>query len=82
MTTVNLTQVEIDVKMVVASQFGIKVNDIENSQHFVDDLDADSLDAVELVMALEDKFDLEIIDEDIEGLMTVQSAIDKIIEEI
>jgi acyl carrier protein len=64
------------VRKVVAEQLGVKEADIKNESSFVDDLGADSLDTVELVMALEEKFECEIPDEDAEKLTTVQQAVE------
>jgi acyl carrier protein len=64
------------VRKVVAEQLGVKEADIKNESSFFDDLGADSLDTVELVMALEEKFECEIPDEDAEKLTTVQQAVD------
>lgn len=72
--------IEQRVKQVVADQLGVTFNDVQNSASFVDDLGADSLDTVELVMALEEEFDMNIEDADAETITTVQSAIDFIIE--
>ena len=66
------------VKSIVAEQLGIGVDEINNESSFVDDLGADSLDTVELVMALEEEFDIEISDEEAENISTVQTAIDYI----
>ena len=66
------------VKSLVAEQLGIGVDEINNESSFIDDLGADSLDTVELVMALEEEFDVEISDEQAENISTVQSAIDYI----
>lgn len=63
------------VKKIVAEQLGVK-EDISNDASFVDDLGADSLDTVELVMALEEEFECEIPDEEAEKITTVQQAID------
>lgn len=65
------------VKKIVAEQLGVK-EEVQNEASFVDDLGADSLDTVELVMALEEEFELEIPDEDAEKITTVQQAIDYI----
>ena len=66
------------VKNIVAEQLGIGIDEINNESSFIDDLGADSLDTVELVMALEEEFDVEISDEQAENISTVQSAIDYI----
>jgi len=66
------------VKKIVAEQLGVAEADIKNESSFVDDLGADSLDTVELVMALEEEFNCEIPDEKAEKISTVQSAIDYI----
>jgi len=69
--------VERVIKM-VAEQLGVKEEDVKAESSFVDDLGADSLDTVELIMALEEEFDTEIPDEDAEKITTVQQAIDYI----
>ena len=61
---------------VVAEQLGVTEKDIKTTAHFVDDLGADSLDAVELVMAFEDEFEIEIPDTEAEKLQTVQQTVD------
>ena len=66
------------VKKIVAEQLGVAEADIKNESSFVDDLGADSLDTVELVMALEEVFETEIPDEEAEKITTVQGAIDYI----
>ena len=66
------------VKGIAAEQLGIGVDEINNESSFIDDLGADSLDTVELVMALEEEFDIEISDEEAENISTVQTAIDYI----
>src|SRR4029434_2306606 len=66
------------VKAIVAEQLGVKQEQVTNDASFVDDLGADSLDTVELVMALEEEFETEIPDEDAEKITTVQQAIDYI----
>lgn len=68
------------VKSIVAEQLGVKIEDVTPTASFIDDLGADSLDTVELVMALEEEFSIEIPDEDAEKITTVGDAI-KYIEE-
>jgi acyl carrier protein len=68
------------VKKIIAEQLGVDEPDIKPESHFVDDLGADSLDTVELVMAFEEEFGIEIPDEDAEKITTVQAAIDYIQE--
>lgn len=67
------------VRKIVAEQLGVNEADIKNESSFVDDLGADSLDTVELVMALEEEFDCEIPDEEAEKITTVQQAIDYVL---
>ena len=71
-----MSTVEEQVKAIVAEQLGVKLEQVTNTASFVDDLGADSLDTVELVMALEEEFETEIPDEDAEKITTVQQAID------
>jgi acyl carrier protein len=71
-----MSDIEQRVKKIVAEQLGIVAADVKNDSSFVDDLGADSLDTVELVMALEDEFEMEIPDEEAEKITTVQLAID------
>lgn len=68
------------IKEIVAEQLGVEESQVSNESSFMDDLGADSLDTVELVMALEEEFDIEISDEDAEKIQTVQDAIDYITE--
>ncbi len=63
------------VKSIVAEQLGVKIEEVKEDAKFIDDLGADSLDTVELVMALEEEFGAEIPDEDAEKLTTVGEAI-------
>ncbi|MBE0483978.1 MAG: acyl carrier protein [Bacterioplanes sp.] len=74
-----MSNIEERVKKIVCEQLGVKEEDVKASSSFVDDLGADSLDTVELVMALEEEFETEIPDEAAEKLTTVQEAIDYII---
>jgi acyl carrier protein len=71
-----MDNIEQRVKKIVAEQLGVNEADIKTDSSFVDDLGADSLDTVELVMALEEEFECEIPDEDAEKITTVQQAID------
>ena len=64
------------VKKIVIEQLGVKEEEVSEESSFVDDLGADSLDTVELVMALEEEFETEIPDEEAEKITTVQQAID------
>ena len=66
------------VKAIIVDQLGVNETDVASDSHFVDDLGADSLDTVELVMKFEEDFDIEIPDEDAEKIQTVQDAIDYI----
>jgi acyl carrier protein len=71
-----MDNLEARVKKIVAEQLGVAEAEIKNDSSFVEDLGADSLDIVELVMALEEEFECEIPDEDAEKITTVQQAID------
>lgn len=73
-----MEKVEQRIKKIVAEQLGVNENEVKNESSFVDDLGADSLDTVELVMALEEEFECEIPDEQAEKIHTVQQAIDYI----
>ncbi|MCK6407382.1 MAG: acyl carrier protein [Rhodocyclaceae bacterium] len=73
-----MSDIEQRVKKIVAEQLGVNEADIKNESSFVDDLGADSLDTVELVMALEEEFETEIPDDQAEKITTVQQAIDYI----
>lgn len=72
----NTSEIEAKVKSAVAEQLGITVEEVTTEASFMDDLGADSLDLVELVMAFENEFGITIPDEDSAELITVQSAID------
>ncbi len=73
-----MENVEQRIKKIVAEQLGVNEADVKSESSFVDDLGADSLDTVELVMALEEEFECEIPDEQAEKINTVQQAIDYI----
>jgi acyl carrier protein len=73
-----MSTVEDRVKKIIIEQLGVKEEQVSLESSFVDDLGADSLDTVELVMALEEEFECEIPDEDAEKITTVQQAIDYI----
>ncbi|MCY3751462.1 MAG: acyl carrier protein [Gammaproteobacteria bacterium] len=73
-----MSNVEERVMKIIVEQLGVKEEEVTSEASFVDDLGADSLDTVELVMALEEEFKIEIPDEDAEKITTVQQAIDYI----
>ena len=73
-----MSTVEERVKQIVVEQLGVKEEEVSGESSFVDDLGADSLDTVELVMALEEEFNCEIPDEEAEKITTVQQATDYI----
>ncbi len=75
-----MASIDEKVKLIVAEQLGVDADQVTNDASFMDDLGADSLDTVELVMALEEEFDVEISDEDAEKIQTVQDAIDYLTE--
>jgi acyl carrier protein len=77
-----MSNIEERVKKIVAEQLGVKEEEVRNEASFVDDLGADSLDTVELVMALEEEFETEIPDEEAEKITTVQLAINYINENL
>ena len=70
-----MSSIEQQVKAIVAEQLGVKEEEVTNDASFVDDLGADSLDTVELVMALEEEFGLDIHDEDADKFKTVGDAL-------
>jgi len=75
-----MASIEKRVKEIVAEQLGVDEGQVTNEASFMDDLGADSLDTVELVMALEEEFEVEISDEDAEKIQTVQDAVDYVTE--
>lgn len=68
------------VKELIASELKVKLDEIKPDSNFTKDLNADSLDVVEFIMSLEEKFDIKIPDEDAEKMQTVQDAVDYIVE--
>ena len=74
--------VEERIKKIIAEQLGVEEDDVVPNAKFVEDLGADSLDTVELVMALEEEFEIEIPDEDAEKIQTVAAAVDFIKEKV
>jgi len=74
--------VEERIKKIIAEQLGVEEEDVVPDAKFVEDLGADSLDTVELVMALEEEFEIEIPDEDAEKIQTVSAAIDFVKEKV
>jgi acyl carrier protein len=75
-----MATVEERVKKIIAEQLGVEEDEVTPEASFVEDLGADSLDTVELVMALEEEFEIEIPDEDAEKILTVGKALDYIKE--
>ena len=74
--TIIMSSIEERVKNIIVTQLGVKAEEVKNESKFIDDLGADSLDTVELVMALEEEFETEIPDEDAAKITSVQEAID------
>ncbi len=75
-----MEEIQAKVIQIISEQLGKDKSEIKMSSHFIEDLDADSLDTVELVMALEEEFDIDIPDEAAEKITTVESAVDFIVE--
>lgn len=73
-----MNEIETRVKKIVVEQLGVKEEEVSSESSFVDDLGADSLDTVELVMALEEEFETEIPDEEAEKMVTIKDAVDYI----
>jgi len=74
--------IEERVKKIISEQLGVEDDEVVSGASFVEDLGADSLDTVELVMAFEEEFDIEIQDEDAEKILTVKNAVDYITEKV
>ena len=75
-----MEEIQAKVSKIISEQLGKDESEIKMNSHFIEDLDADSLDTVELVMALEEEFEVDIPDEAAEKITTVQSAVDFIVE--
>lgn len=74
-----MSNIQERVKQIVVEQLGVSEDEVSESASFVDDLGADSLDTVELVMALEEEFECEIPDEEAEKITTVKQAVDYVV---
>ncbi len=77
--TMKESEIETRVKKIVVEQLGVKEDEVTVDASFVDDLGADSLDTVELVMALEEEFETEIPDEEAEKIVTIKDAVKYIV---
>ena len=77
---INIQEIEAKVIEIVSEQMGVDKSEVTRDTSFINDLNADSLDTVELVMEFEDEFDMSIPDEEAEKIQTVGAAIDYIIE--
>ena len=75
-----MEEIQAKIVQIISEQLGKDESEISMSSNFIEDLDADSLDTVELVMALEEEFEVDIPDEAAEKITTVQSAVDFIAE--
>lgn len=82
MSTVDINAIKARVRKIVSEQLGIKEQELNDEASFRDDLGADSLDSVELVMALEEEFETEIPDEEAEKITTVKETIEYIVEKL
>ena len=76
MTGITITEIEEEVKKIICELLDVSEKDVVPEASFADDLDTDSLDQAELIMVIEEKFDIAIPDEDAENIATVQDAID------
>ncbi|MFT8229652.1 MAG: acyl carrier protein [Enterobacterales bacterium] len=77
-----MIDIENRVKKIISEQLGVKIEEVKNNSSFIKDLGADSLDTVELIMAIEEEFNIEISDEDADKLTNVQSTINFLLEHI
>jgi acyl carrier protein len=75
-------EVELEVKKMVAFQYGCSLDEVDMTTNFIADLQADSLDFVEGVMAMEDRFNIDIKDEEAEALLTVSSVVDFVVRKL
>jgi acyl carrier protein len=82
MSTIDVNAIGVRVRKIVSEQLGIKEAELNDEASFRDDLGADSLDSVELVMALEEEFETEIPDEEAEKIGTVKQTIEYIVEKM
>lgn len=80
--TIKANEIEARVKKIVVEQLGVKEEEVTTDASFVDDLGADSLDTVELVMALEEEFETEIPDEDAEKIVTIKDAVNYVVNRL
>lgn len=80
--TMKANEIEARVKKIVVEQLGVKEEEVTTDASFVDDLGADSLDTVELVMALEEEFETEIPDEEAEKIVTIKDAVNYIVNRL
>lgn len=80
--TMKTNEIEARVKKIVVEQLGVKEEEVTTDASFVDDLGADSLDTVELVMALEEEFETEIPDEEAEKIITIKDAVNYIVNRV
>lgn len=72
-------KIEEKLKVIISEQLGVALEDVKNNSSFIDDFGADSLDTVELVMELESEFDIEIVDEEAEKILTTEDALQTIL---
>ncbi len=78
----DVKEVEAKIKEIIVEQLNVDESEVTPDASFIDDLGADSLDTVELVMAIEEAFDIEIPDEDAEKIRTVKDAIDYVVKKL